>query len=85
METLTYSMKRWTTDQLIGEVVRRTATDGSALRLVEGVIIRARLAVGDRLRAASESLPGLGPSEASAEVRGTTEMGLADESGRAGS
>jgi len=85
METLTYSMKRWTTDQLIGEVVRRTATDGSALRLVEGVIIRARLAVGDRLRAASESLPGFGPSEASAEVRGTTEMTLADAAGEAGS
>ena len=85
METLTYSMKRWTTDDLIGEVLRRTASDGPALRSVEGVIIRARLAVGDRLLAASESLSGLRPSEASAEIRGTTEMGLADEGGRAAS
>ena len=85
METLTYSMKRWTTDDLIGEIVRRIATDGPALRLVEGVIIRARLAAGDRLRGASQSLRGPGPAMAPAGVGGTTEMGLADDGERAGS
>jgi len=81
METLTYSMKRWTTDDLIGEVLRRTASDGPALRSVEGVIIRARLAVGDRLRAASESPPT--PAAATAGVAATMEMGLASHGERA--
>ena len=83
METLTYSMNRWTTDDLIGEVLRRTATDGPALRLLEGVILRARLAAGDLLRVASEARPG--PAIAPTGVCGTIEMGPADHSDRAGS
>ncbi len=76
MQTLTYNMERWTTEELIGEVVLRTATDASALRMVEGVIIQARLDAGDRLRA-EEASP-LVPGAIAPPVRGTTEMGLAE-------
>lgn len=78
METLTYNLGRWTTDELIGEVVRRTVTDGPALRLVETMIIRARLAQSDR-RFGGGIQPELGPLSERAGPRGTMEMGLADD------
>lgn len=83
MNTLTYSMKRWTTDDIISELVRRIATDGPALRFVDKLILRARLADGDRLAAESASLSG--PPAASAGVGGTTEMTFADDAERAAS
>jgi len=48
MESLTYSMNRWSTEELLDEAVRRTATDGPGLQLLETVLIRARLAESDR-------------------------------------
>jgi hypothetical protein len=81
MQALTYSMNRWTSEQLIGEVVRRAANDGQALRLVEGVIIRARLAAGDRLRVDPTS-PLAAITQADV-VQGTIEMSVADEGDRA--
>ncbi len=81
METLTYNLSRWSTNELVGEVVRRTAADGPALRLVEGVIIRARLAESDRRFAESAMPAELVPAAEGAGVRGTIEMGLADGGG----
>jgi hypothetical protein len=74
MQSLTYSMNRWTTEQLIGEVMRRMAADGQALRLAEEVIIRARLAVGDRLCGDTGSPPLIAPA---GSVRGRIEIGRA--------
>jgi hypothetical protein len=66
MGTLTPNLSRWTTEDLLVEVLRRSATDGPALQLLETVIIRARLAECDRQ---------FGELEV---VRGTTEMGVAE-------
>jgi len=79
METLTYTLNRWTTKELVGEVVRRTATDGPGLQLVEGMIIRARLAESDRKFGQFELPAELGPAIEQPGVRGTMEMGLADD------
>jgi hypothetical protein len=48
MQTLTYNLSRWTTEELVDEVVRRTATDGPGLETLEKVVLRARLAESDR-------------------------------------
>jgi hypothetical protein len=50
METLTHNLSGWTSEDLLDEVVRRSAADGAALRLVEATVIRARLAEIDRKR-----------------------------------
>jgi hypothetical protein len=47
METLPNSLSRWTTEDLLGEVVRRSATDRPGLQLLETIVIRARLAESD--------------------------------------
>ena len=78
METLTHRMSRWSTEELLGEVVRRTAADAPALRLAEGVILRARLAASDRGFAEIETPAEPGPAIDRAGVRGTMELGLAD-------
>jgi hypothetical protein len=44
---LAYNLGRWTTDELLEEILRRTAADGPALQLLETIVIRARLAEGD--------------------------------------
>jgi len=77
MEILPNNLNKWSTDELIGEVVNRTAADGPALRLVEGVIIRARLAESDR-RFGDGTQPELGAALEQAGVGGTMEMSLAD-------
>src|SRR5881397_4021710 len=82
METLTYSLNGWSTEQLVGEVVRRSAADGQALRSVEGAIIRARLAESDSRFAGSSAPAGTGPATETAGVRGTPEMGLANDGGK---
>src|SRR5438876_8752339 len=81
METLSYSMNRFTTEQLIGEVVRRAAADGPALRSFETVIIQARLAAGDRLQAAPDCGPEAVPAMARTPVFGTLAVGLAEDGG----
>ena len=78
METLTYTLSRWTTDELVGEVVRRSAADGPALRSVESVIIRARLAESDRKFRECANPQEASPAIERVGVRGTLEMGLAD-------
>jgi len=44
----------WTTDQLLTEVIKRTAGDATAVRLIHGTVLRAWLTARDR-----ESAPGL--------------------------
>src|SRR6266540_457443 len=78
METLTYTLSRWTTDELVGEVVRRSAADGPALRSVESVIIRARLAESDRKFRECANPQEASPAIERVGVRGTLAMGLAD-------
>jgi len=77
MQTLTYTLSRWTTDELLDEVVRRTASDAPALHLLETIIIRARLAESDRRFADFGTQAQLAPALALAGLRGTMEMGLA--------
>ena len=42
MQTLTQNMTRLTTQELLDEVMRRTASDAPALHLLETIVIRAR-------------------------------------------
>jgi hypothetical protein len=76
MEGLPYRLSRWTTDELIGEVVRRSATDGPALKLLERTLIRARLAEADGRPDADA--PQTDPAADPTWVLGTMEMSLAD-------
>jgi hypothetical protein len=78
MQTLTQNMTSWTTQELLDEVMRRTASDGPALHLLETVIIRARLAESDRRFADFGTQAELQSAPARAAVRGTMEMGLAN-------
>ena len=48
MVMFTPNLSRWTTAELFGEVMRRTASDAPALHALQTVVIRARLAEGDR-------------------------------------
>jgi hypothetical protein len=77
MELFTPNLSRWTTDQLVGEVMRRTAKDTGALQALQAVVIRARLAEGDR-RSVGGIQPALSATSNLAGVGGTTEIGLAD-------
>jgi len=77
MQTLTYNLNRWTTEELVDEAVRRTATDGPGLEVLEKVVLRARLAESDR-RFDDGTQPALAPGRERAGVMGTMEMGLAD-------
>jgi hypothetical protein len=76
MDMLTHNFSRWTTQELLGEVMRRTAADGPALEALQTVVIRARLAEGDR-RAQFGTQVELAPASERAEVAGTMELGLA--------
>jgi hypothetical protein len=69
MQTRTYSLSRWTTEELHDEVMRRTAADGPGLRLLETIVIRARLAEGDH-RLADATQPELAPSIVARESSG---------------
>jgi len=82
MKTLAYYLSRWTTADLLGEVVRRTVADAPALRLVERTIIRARLAESDRKFAEDKASPGLGSTTEGAAVLGTTEISFAGDARR---
>jgi hypothetical protein len=77
MELFTPNLSRWTTEELVGEVIRRSAADGGALHALQTVVIRARLAEGDR-RFGGGTQPELSASSVFAAVGGTTEMGLGD-------
>ena len=77
MQTLTYNLSRWTTEDLLDEIVRRTASDGPGLQILETVLIRARLAESDR-RFGDGTQAELEPPPKPVGVRGTMEMGLAD-------
>ncbi len=48
MEALANGLTGWTTDDLVSEVLKRSAEDRPALQLLQGSIIRALLAEGDR-------------------------------------
>ena len=48
METLAKDLGGWTTDELLAEVVERSAGDRPALQLLQATMIRALLAEGDR-------------------------------------
>ena len=78
MQTLTYNnLSRWTTQELLEEVVMRTATDGPGLEVLEAMVIRARLAESDR-RFGDATQPELEMSMELTRVVGTMEMGFAD-------
>jgi hypothetical protein len=77
MQTMTQNLNRWTTEELLDEVVRRTATDAPGLELLQTIVIRARLAESDR-RLGGGRQSELGPVRQAVGVRGTLEMGLAD-------
>lgn len=82
MQILTGNLNRWTTEDLLDEVVRRSAADGPALALLETTVIRARLAESDRRFAGAETPAAPKPVKEQAGVRGTLEMGLADDGER---
>ena len=48
MEPLANDLGGWTIDELLAEVLERSAGDKPALWLIQGTIIRALLAEGDR-------------------------------------
>jgi hypothetical protein len=77
MQTLTYSLSRWTTEELLNEVVRRTATDATELQLLDTIVLRARLAESDR-RFGDGVQSELTPALEQGGVAGTMEMVLAD-------
>jgi hypothetical protein len=79
MQTLTQNMTRWTTQELLDEVMRRTASDAPALHLLETIVIRARLAESDRRFTDLGTQAEFVPDPEQAGVRGTMEMGLANE------
>ena len=82
MQTLTYNMSRWTTQDLLDEVMRRTATDAPALQLLETIVLRARLAESDR-QFEDGGQPEFAPDRERVGVGGPMEMGLADRPGLA--
>ena len=79
MQTLTQNMTRLTTQELLDEVMRRTASDAPALHLLETIVIRARLAESDRRFADLGTQAEFGPNPEQAGVRGTMEMGFAND------
>jgi hypothetical protein len=70
----TSNLSRWTTTELVGEVMRRTASDAPGLDALQTVVIRARLAEGDR-RADSGTQSELVPVREGAGFAGTRELG----------
>lgn len=76
MEMYTPNLSRWTTKELVSEVIRRSGADARALEALQTVVIRARLAEGDR-RFGGGTQPELAATLGLAGVGGTTEMGLA--------
>jgi hypothetical protein len=47
-DTLTYSLSRWTTDELINEVIKRSAGSRRALNILHVTTLRALLNQSDR-------------------------------------
>jgi hypothetical protein len=76
MELLKHSLNRWSTKELLDEVIRRSASDGPALQLLETVVIRARLTESDRCFGGGRQ-PVLAAEPELVGVGGTTEMGFA--------
>jgi hypothetical protein len=70
----TSNLGRWTTAELVGEVMRRTASDAPGLHALQTVVIRARLADGDR-RADCGTQSELVPVREHAGVAGMRELG----------
>lgn len=75
MDLWIHDLSKCTTQELLGEVMRRTASDGPALQALQTAVIRARLAEGDR-RSAFEIPSELVSSPEWAGVAGTMELGL---------
>jgi hypothetical protein len=75
MEMFKPNLSRWTTEDILGEVMRRTAPDASALQALQTVVIRARLAEGDR-RSDSGTRSEVVPVRERDGVAGTMELGL---------
>jgi hypothetical protein len=76
MELLKHSLNGWGTKELLDEVIRRSASDGPALQLLETVVIRARLTESDH-RFGGGRQPELAAEPELVGVGGTTEMGFA--------
>jgi hypothetical protein len=76
MESSTHTLNRWSTNELMEEVIRRSASEGPALHDLEAVVIRARLAESDRRFEARTQLRIGGPLQFRG-VGGTTEIAFA--------
>lgn len=81
MQTLNYNLSRWTTEELLAEVVRRTAADAPGLQRLETIVLRARLAESDR-RTGEGVQSEFVPTADRSAVGGTIEMGLAGRAPR---
>jgi hypothetical protein len=77
IKTLTRDLSGWSTEELLEEVLKRSAADGPALRLLEAAIIRARLAESDRQFLDFGRQQALGQAGEWTGVGGTMEMSLA--------
>jgi len=44
MNNVTTELKRWTSDELVDEAIKRSAADRPALRRLETMVLKARLA-----------------------------------------
>ena len=75
MDPWTHNLSKWTTEQLLGEVMRRTASDGAALQALQTAVLRARLAEGDR-QSETGTQSELVSAPELAGVAGTMELGL---------
>ncbi len=75
MEMYTPNLSRWTTEVLLTEVMRRTASDAPALQALQTVVIRARLGEVDR-RSDSGKQSELVAVRERDGVAGTMELGL---------
>lgn len=77
MQTSTYDLRRWTTEELLDEVVKRSSTNAPGLQLLDTIVLRARQAQCDR-RFGDGVQSELSPTQARNGVAGTMEMALAD-------
>ena len=78
------NMGRWTTKNLLAEVLIRSEGDAPGLRALGAMVIRAQLAESDRQAAELGDSTGVGSKAVGAGVMGTTEITIAndDQQGR---
>jgi len=73
------NMGRWTTKNLLAEVLIRSEGDAPGLRALGAMVIRAQLAESDRQAAERDNSAGVGSTTEGAGVMGTTEILIAND------